>query len=107
VGPSTLGCSAPHRGRERSGSGPGSEPSQASWEAHDCSHGYKPRALSGVAGTGWALGAAMALNVAVAVVMGALCPLLLRRWNIDPALPSGAVTTALADVSGFALTLAL
>lgn len=40
------------------------------------------------------------------VVVGALCPLLLRRWKIDPALASGPVTTTLADVSGFALTLA-
>lgn len=61
-------------------------------------------------GAGWMLGAAvgagMALNVAAAVVIGALCPLVLRRWSIDPALASGPVTTTLADVSGFALTLA-
>jgi len=54
---------------------------------------------------GAAVGCAMALNVAVAVVIGALCPLLLRRLNVDPALASGPVTTTLADMSGFALTL--
>ncbi len=54
---------------------------------------------------GLAVGLAMTINVAVAVVMGALCPLLLRRMGIDPALASGPVTTTLADVSGFALTL--
>lgn len=69
-------------------------------------------AAAGVAtlsGAGWTVGAAvgmaMTINVAVAVVLGALCPLLLRRLNIDPALASGPVTTSLADVSGFALTL--
>jgi magnesium transporter len=61
-------------------------------------------------GGGWAVGAAvgaaMALNAALAVVFGALCPLLLRRMKVDPALASGPVTTTLADVSGFTMTLA-
>jgi magnesium transporter len=65
--------------------------------------------LAALWGAGWVLGAAvggaMALNVAIAVVLGALCPLVLRRWKIDPALASGPITTTLADVSGFALTL--
>lgn len=56
---------------------------------------------------GLAVGLAMTINVAVAVVVGALCPLLLRRMRIDPALASGPVTTTLADVSGFTLTLGL
>lgn len=66
--------------------------------------------LSALWGAGWtlgiAVGAAMAINGALAVVLGALCPLLLRRWKIDPALASGPVTTTLSDISGFALTLA-
>jgi magnesium transporter len=65
--------------------------------------------LAAMWGAGWALGAAvgaaMTLNVGIAVIMGALFPLLFRRLNIDPALASGPVTTTLADVSGFTLTL--
>lgn len=71
-------------------------------------------AVAGLAtlwGAGWTVGAAvgvaMALNAALAVIVGAVCPLLLRRMKVDPALASGPVTTTLADVSGFALTLTL
>ncbi len=56
---------------------------------------------------GAAVGLAMALNSLIAIAIGALCPLLLRRMKIDPALASGPISTTLADVSGFALTLSL
>lgn len=56
---------------------------------------------------GAAVGLAMALNSLIAIAIGALCPLLLRRLKIDPALASGPISTTLADVSGFALTLSL
>ena len=62
-------------------------------------------------GAGWpiglAVGVAMAVNTLIAVGLGALCPLLLRRFQIDPALASGPISTTLADVSGFAITLTL
>ena len=68
-------------------------------------------ALAAVSGAGWEIGlpvgCAMALNTCVAVGIGALCPLLLRRLSIDPALASGPISTTLADVTGFALTLTL
>lgn len=67
--------------------------------------------LARVWGSEWtigvAVGVAMALNTVVAVGIGALCPLLLRRLRMDPALASGPISTTLADVSGFALTLSL
>lgn len=62
-------------------------------------------------GAGWPIGAAvggaMAINSAVAIGIGATCPLLLRRFNVDPALASGPISTTLADVTGFTLTLSL
>jgi len=67
--------------------------------------------LASLWGAGWMIGAAvgiaMAVNATIAVGIGAVCPLLLRRFNIDPALASGPISTTLADVSGFALTLSL
>lgn len=59
------------------------------------------------AGTGLAVGIAMAANTLFAVSVGAVCPLVLRRLNIDPALASGPISTTFADISGFALTLSL
>jgi len=56
---------------------------------------------------GLAVGLAMALNALVAIGVGASCPLVLRRLHVDPALASGPISTTLADVSGFALTLTL
>ncbi|MGD9688136.1 MAG: magnesium transporter [Phycisphaerales bacterium] len=65
--------------------------------------------LSRLWGADWtvgaAVGAAMALNSLIAIALGALCPLVLRRLSIDPALASGPIATTLADVSGFAITL--
>lgn len=58
-------------------------------------------------GIGTAIGVAMAANTMVAVGIGAVCPLALRRLNIDPALASGPITTTIADITGFALTLGL
>lgn len=67
--------------------------------------------LSRAWGASWTIGAAvgvaMALNALVAIGIGAICPLLLRQFKIDPALASGPITTTMADVSGFALTLGL
>ncbi|MBX3357260.1 MAG: magnesium transporter [Phycisphaeraceae bacterium] len=56
---------------------------------------------------GAAVGVAMAGNSLVAVGLGALCPLALRRLGVDPALASGPIITTLADVTGFTMTLGL
>ncbi|MGE3109087.1 MAG: magnesium transporter [Phycisphaerales bacterium] len=67
--------------------------------------------LSRAWGAAWtigaAVGAAMAINVVIAIAVGALCPLVLRRFKVDPALATGPISTTLADVSGFGLTLGL
>ena len=67
--------------------------------------------LSRLWGAPWTIGAAvglaMASNALIAIGIGAVCPLLLRRFKVDPALASGPISTTLADVSGFALTLGL
>jgi magnesium transporter len=66
-------------------------------------------ALAAMSGGGWGVGVpvglAMAANTCVAVCIGALCPLVLRRLNVDPALASGPISTTIADVTGFTLTL--
>ncbi|HVU64874.1 MAG TPA: magnesium transporter [Phycisphaerales bacterium] len=56
---------------------------------------------------GVAVGTAMAANTLVAVGIGAICPLVLRRRRIDPALASGPISTTIADITGFGLTLTL
>lgn len=56
---------------------------------------------------GVAVGLAMAANTLIAVGIGAICPLVLRRVGVDPALASGPVSTTLADVTGFLITLSL
>lgn len=62
-------------------------------------------------GAGWmvgeAVGRAMAANACIAVCIGALCPLVLRRFHIDTAFASGPISTTLADVTGCAITLSL
>lgn len=67
--------------------------------------------LAALWGAGWAIGGviglAMALNTAIAVGVGSVCPMALRRFGIDPALASGPICTTLVDVSGFALTLTM
>ncbi len=68
-------------------------------------------ALARLWGADWTIGAAvggaMAINALVAIAIGAICPLVLRRFEVDPALASGPIATTMADVSGFALTLTL
>lgn len=54
---------------------------------------------------GLVVGAALALNTLVAVSIGGVVPLLLRRFKFDPALASGPVLTTATDMCGFFLTL--
>jgi len=54
---------------------------------------------------GAVVGSAMALNTVVAVSLGGVIPLMLKRMRIDPALASGPMLTTVTDMCGFALLL--
>jgi len=56
---------------------------------------------------GVVVGAAMAVNTIIAVSIGGVVPLVLRRLNMDPALASGPILTTLTDMCGFFLLLSL
>jgi magnesium transporter len=56
---------------------------------------------------GLVVGVAMALNTVVAVSLGGLLPLVLRRMQVDPALASGPILTTVTDMCGFFLILSL
>ena len=50
---------------------------------------------------GFVVGGALAANTLVAVAIGGLVPLLLRKFGTDPALASGTFVTTVTDVVGF------
>ena len=50
---------------------------------------------------GLVVGTAMWLNTVVAVVIGGLMPLVLKKMNQDPALAAGPILTTITDMSGF------
>jgi magnesium transporter len=54
---------------------------------------------------GLVAGGAMALNTVISVVIGGTMPLILRKFNKDPALASGPILTTLTDMAGFFLVL--
>lgn len=54
---------------------------------------------------GLVVGGAFALNTMFAVSLGGLIPLLLRKFNIDPALGAPPIVTTLTDMCGFTLVL--
>ncbi len=54
---------------------------------------------------GLVVGSALALNTVISVSIGGAVPLLLKRWNVDPALASGPVLTTVTDMCGFLLVL--
>lgn len=56
---------------------------------------------------GIVVGGAMAANTLVAVSIGGVVPLVLRRFNMDPALASGPILTTITDMCGFFLVLSL
>jgi magnesium transporter len=61
-------------------------------------------------GNGWlglVAGLALALNTVVAVCIGGAVPLLLKRYDRDPALASGPILTTVTDMCGFFLVLSL
>ena len=53
------------------------------------------------------VGLAVPLTMMVAVVVGGVVPLLLKRLRVDPAMASGAIVTMVADMSGFLAVLVL
>ena len=54
---------------------------------------------------GLVVGGAMAANTVIAVSIGGIVPLVLRRLNMDPALASGPILTTITDMCGFFLIL--
>jgi magnesium transporter len=56
---------------------------------------------------GLVAGGALAINTLVAVSIGGTVPLLLKGFDIDPALASGPVLTTVTDLCGFLLVLGL
>jgi magnesium transporter len=53
------------------------------------------------------IGLALALNTVISVSIGGMVPLLLKRFNQDPAVASGPLLTTITDVAGFFLVLSL
>jgi magnesium transporter len=54
---------------------------------------------------GLVVGAAMSANTIIAVSIGGTLPLIMRRFNLDPALASGPILTTVTDMCGFFLVL--
>jgi magnesium transporter len=53
------------------------------------------------------VGSALAVNTVLAVSIGGTVPLLLKRFNLDPAVASGPLLTTITDMCGFLLVLGL
>ncbi len=61
-------------------------------------------------GNGWlgmVVGLAMATNSMIAVTLGGMLPLLMKRLQVDPALASGPILTTVTDMCGFFIMLSL
>lgn len=56
---------------------------------------------------GLVVGGALMVNTTVAVCLGGLIPLVLKRLNMDPALASGPILTTVTDMCGFFLVLSM
>lgn len=56
---------------------------------------------------GLVVGTALALNSMIAVVLGGMLPLAMKRINMDPALASGPILTTVTDMCGFFIVLSL
>ncbi|MEM7110193.1 MAG: magnesium transporter, partial [Bacteroidota bacterium] len=54
---------------------------------------------------GLVVGGALGVNTIVAVSLGGVIPLFLKRMNVDPALASGPILTTVTDMFGFFLAL--
>jgi magnesium transporter len=56
---------------------------------------------------GMVVGVALALNTMVAVSIGGVVPLLLKKFKVDPAVASGPILTTITDMCGFFFVLGL
>ena len=56
---------------------------------------------------GLVVGLALCLNTLVAVSIGGTIPLLLKRFQMDPAIASGPIVTTVTDMCGFFLVLGI
>lgn len=56
---------------------------------------------------GCVIGAALAINTLIAVSIGGVVPLVLKRLGQDPAVASGPLLTTITDMAGFFLVLSL
>ena len=54
---------------------------------------------------GVVVGGALMINTSVAVCLGGMIPLVLKRFHMDPALASGPILTTVTDMCGFMLVL--
>ncbi len=61
----------------------------------------------GNAALGLVVGAALCLNTMVAVSIGGVIPLVLKRFNVDPAIASGPILTTVTDMCGFFFVLGI
>jgi magnesium transporter len=70
-----------------------------------CLIGFVAWAWKGNIALGAVVGLALAINTFIAVSIGGLVPLALRRFGFDPALASGPILTTATDICGFFLVL--
>ncbi|MGC1439454.1 MAG: magnesium transporter, partial [Burkholderiaceae bacterium] len=56
---------------------------------------------------GLVIGGALAINTVLAVSLGGIIPLVLKRFNQDPAVASGPLLTTITDMAGFFLVLSM
>ncbi|MGB7305313.1 MAG: magnesium transporter [Burkholderiaceae bacterium] len=56
---------------------------------------------------GLVIGGALAINTVLAVSLGGIIPLVLKRFNQDPAVASGPLLTTMTDMAGFFLVLSM
>lgn len=54
---------------------------------------------------GLVVGGALAINTVIAVSIGGTIPLILKKFNVDPAIASGPILTTVTDMIGFFLAL--
>ena len=56
---------------------------------------------------GLVAGAALAVNVLIAGIVGGTLPFLIKRWGGDPAMMTGPVLTTITDITGVTIYLGL
>jgi magnesium transporter len=56
---------------------------------------------------GLVVGLALGLNTVVAVSIGGIVPLVLKRFHMDPAIASGPILTTVTDMCGFFFVLGI